>query len=76
MEHHSKPDYDELGSGPNSNKTATELFAMALPSGPVIDWYALEEPWTLRKGGYTSTPEGDPIDLANEALKLIDNEAH
>ena len=76
MEHHSKPDYDELGSGPNSNKTATELFAMALPSGPVIDWYALEEPWTLRKGGYTSTPEGDPIVMANEALKLIDNEAH
>lgn len=71
MEHNSKPDPDGLGGGPNSNKTATELFAMALPAGPEIDWYAIEEPWTLRKGGYTSAPEGDPIALAKEALTLL-----
>ena len=42
-----KPNYEALGGGKNANKTASELFAMALPHGPEIDWYAIEEPWTL-----------------------------
>ncbi|MDE6533629.1 MAG: alpha-N-acetylglucosaminidase [Muribaculaceae bacterium] len=71
MHRNSLPDTDALGSGPNSNKTATELFAMALPSGPEIDWYALEEPWTLKKGGYTSSPEGDPIAIAKEVMEFL-----
>lgn len=73
MEKNSRPDLDALGGGPNSNKTATELFAMALPSGPVIDWYALEEPWTLKKGGYSSTPEGDPVATAIEVMDYLNN---
>ncbi|MBE6287310.1 MAG: alpha-N-acetylglucosaminidase [Mediterranea massiliensis] len=36
-----------------------------------LDYYAIEEPWTLAKNPYTSTPEGDPITLAKEAIKII-----
>lgn len=71
MERNSGPDPDALGGGTNSNKTATELFAMALPAGPAIDWYAMEEPWTLKKGGYTPEPEGDPVELAREIIKYM-----
>lgn len=67
----SGPRPDALGGGPNANKTSSELFAMALPSAPVIDWYAMEEPWTLRKGGYSSIPEGDPISLSLEVLAFL-----
>ena len=42
-------DYDALGSGKNAGKTSAELFQLALPSAPKIDWYALEEPWTCRR---------------------------
>ena len=74
MKHNSLPDYDVLGSGNFSNKTADELFALALPSGPEIDWYSIEEPWTLMKGGYTRETEGDPIEVAKEVIEfLIDN---
>lgn len=65
------PRPEALGGGPNANKTSAELFAMALPSAPVIDWYALEETWTLQKGGYTSAPEGDPIEIAAEVLEFL-----
>lgn len=71
MERNSKPDPDGLGGGPNSAKTSTELFAMALPKGPEIDWYAIEEPWTLRKGGYTSAPEGDAIEMASGVIDYL-----
>ncbi|MDE6632267.1 MAG: alpha-N-acetylglucosaminidase C-terminal domain-containing protein, partial [Muribaculaceae bacterium] len=73
MAEDSAPRPDALGGGPNANKTSSELFAMALPSAPVVDWYAMEEPWTLRKGGYTSTPEGDPIALSLEILNYLSN---
>ncbi len=46
MDAHSRPDTDALGAGPNANKTSAELFALALPTSPTIDRYALEEPWT------------------------------
>ncbi|MCM1490178.1 MAG: alpha-N-acetylglucosaminidase [Muribaculum sp.] len=65
------PRPDALGGGPNANKTSSELFAMALPSAPVIDWYALEEPWTLGKGGYSSVAIGDPIATAKEILQFL-----
>ena len=61
-----KPQPELLGTGSNSNKTAEELFQMALPQEVVIDWYALEEPWTLRHNSYTSTPTGDAIDIAHD----------
>ena len=71
MDHNSKPDYEALGSGKNSNKTADELFSMALPAGPVIDWYAIEEPWTLGKGGYSAEPEGDAVEIAKEVIEYL-----
>ena len=72
MKHHSQPDADELGGGPNATKTTSELFAMALPAGPVIDWYAMEEPWTLRTEEYSSTPEGEPVDVAKQVIEYLD----
>ena len=64
-------DYEALGGGKNANKTASELFQMALPSGPQIDWYALEEPWTLQKNTYSSQPEGNSVDVAKEVIEFI-----
>ena len=66
MEALAKPQPELLGTGPNSNKTAEELFQMALPQEVTIDWYALEEPWTLRHNLYSSTPSGNVIDVARE----------
>lgn len=74
MERNSKPDPSGLGEGENSNKTSTELFALALPSGPEIDWYAIEEPWTLRTDEYSSDPEGDPVAVAKEIMKFLTTE--
>lgn len=71
MDEDSGPRPDALGGGPNANKTSSELFAMALPSAPAIDWYAMEEPWTLRKGEYSSSPEGDPITLSLEVIDFL-----
>ncbi len=71
MADNSKPNYDALGGGPNANKTSAELFNMALPSGPEIDWYALEQPWTLQHGGYTSQPEGDAISVARRVVEML-----
>lgn len=73
MEAHSRPDLNALGGGPNSNKTSTELFEMARPAGPEIDWYAMEEPWTLRTDEYSATPEGNPVDMAKEVIKFLTN---
>lgn len=71
MDEDSGPKPDALGGGPNANKTSSELFAMALPSAPAINWYAMEEPWTLRKGEYSSSPEGDPIALSLEVIDFL-----
>ena len=70
MELMTKPRPEMLGSGKNSNKTADELFQMALPQDLDIDYYALEEPWTLRHNLYLAAPEGDPIDVAKEVIKM------
>ena len=51
--------------------TSTELFQLALPSAPKIDWYALEEPWTQQKNPYSSKPEGDLMDIAKEVIHFI-----
>ena len=36
-----------------------------------VDWYAIEEPWTKATNPYTPEAEGDCIQTAREALKLI-----
>lgn len=71
MEAHTRPDHNALGAGPNANKTSAELFNLALPAGPAIDWYTLEEPWTLRTNPYTSAPEGNSVDVAKEVIEFL-----
>ena len=71
MESMTRPNPDMLGTGSNSNKTADELFQMALPQEVKVDWYAIEEPWTLQHNPYSEVPQGQPVDKAKEALQLI-----
>ena len=66
-----KPNYEALGGGKNANKTSSELFAMALPHGPEIDWYAIEEPWTLQHNQYSSKAVGNAVEMARMAMKMI-----
>ncbi len=37
----------------------------------IIDFYAMEEPWTLAKNEYTSKPEGDLINTAKEIFSEV-----
>ena len=69
----SQPHPEMLGAGPNSNKTAEELFQMALPKEVEVDYYAIEEPWTLDHSTYAAAPEGDPVYMARKAMTMIDN---
>ena len=71
MKAQQKPQPDLLGGGPNATKTAAELFQMALPQEVTLDYYAIEEPWTLQQNLYTAAPEGSPVDVAKEAMELI-----
>ena len=71
MKAQQKPQPDLLGGGPNATKTAAELFQMALPQEVSLDYYAIEEPWTLRQNPYTAAPEGSPVDVAHEVMELI-----
>lgn len=36
-----------------------------------IDWYAIEEPWTLQHNPYKTEAEGDCIDTAREVFSLL-----
>ena len=44
---------------------------LSLQNTPRIDWYELEEPWTLQKNPYSSKTEGSPIDVAKEVIDCI-----
>ena len=44
---------------------------LSLQDTPQIDWYGLEEPWTLQKSPYSSKAEGSPIDVAKEVIDCI-----
>lgn len=39
-----------------------------------LDYYAMEEPWTLSRNYYSSEPEGDCIDMARKALEMVMND--
>ena len=71
MKAQQKPQPDLLGGGPNATKTAAELFQMALPQEITLDYYAIEEPWTLQHNPYTVAPEGSPVDVAKEVMDLL-----
>ena len=66
------PQPDLLGGGPNANKTSAELMALARPQEVQLDYYAMEEPWTLQQNPYTAAPEGSPVDVAKQAMKLLE----
>lgn len=74
MEKATQPQPEMLGTGVNSNKTASELFAMALPQEVKLDYYALEEPWTLQHNPYSARPEGDVVAIVNDIIKFISHE--
>lgn len=44
---------------------------LSLQNTSRIDWYGLEEPWTLQKSPYSSKAEGSPIDVAKEVIDCI-----
>lgn len=44
---------------------------LSLQNTPRIDWYGLEESWTLQKNPYSSKAEGSPIDVAKEVIDCI-----
>ena len=71
MEAQTRPQPELLGGGPNANKTASELFALALPQEVKVDWYALEEPWTLKQDTYTAAPEGDALGIARKVIDFL-----
>ena len=71
MEDYTHPNEEALGAGKNANKTSSELFDLALPKGPQIDWYSFEEPWTLQHNIYSSRPEGDCISMAKEVVEFL-----
>ena len=71
MEAQTRPAPELLGSGANSNKTSDELFQMALPQEVTLDYYAIEEPWTLRHNHYSAAPEGDPVDVAKRVMDFL-----
>ena len=66
MEAKSKPDIDKLGNGRYKGLSTAELFKLALEQEVTLDFYAMEEPWTLKHNQYTAQPEGDPIKTAQE----------
>ena len=38
---------------------------------PVLDWYAIEEPWTKVSDTYSSQPQGDCIEVAKRVFQEI-----
>ena len=71
MEAQTHPQPELLGAGPNANKTSAELFALAMPQEPQVDWYAIEEPWTLRHNDYSAEPEGDALTIATRIINFL-----
>ncbi len=71
MQAQTAPQPELLGGGPHANKTAAELFQMALPQEVRLDYYAMEEPWTLQHNPYSAVAEGSPVDVAREVMQLL-----
>ena len=76
MEAKRKPDIEKLGSGKYKGMTTDDLFKLALEQDVHIDWYALEEPWTLKHNAYLPQPEGQPVDVAKEVISFLNDTSH
>ncbi len=72
MAHNSRADFQFLNKDNVTGKTMGELMQLAMPIAPSIDWYAIEEPWTLQHNTYSSAPEGNSVDVAKEVMQMID----
>ena len=44
---------------------------MALPQEVTIDWYAMEEPWTLQRNNYTAQPQGSPLEMSIRVMEFL-----
>ncbi|MBQ9669079.1 MAG: alpha-N-acetylglucosaminidase [Prevotella sp.] len=73
MEAQQKPEPELLGGGPNANKTSAELMTLARPQEVQVDWYAIEEPWTLRHNHYSAAPEGNALEIAERIINFINH---
>ena len=51
--------------------TTNEELAAAQKRVYNVDWYAMEEPWTHERDTYSSRPEGDCTQLAQEAIEMV-----
>ena len=51
--------------------TTNEELAAARKRVYNVDWYAMEEPWTHERDTYSSRPEGDCTQLAQEAIEMV-----
>ncbi|MDD3387181.1 MAG: alpha-N-acetylglucosaminidase, partial [Prevotella sp.] len=74
MAHNSSADFQFLNKDNVTGKTMSELIQLAMPIAPSIDWYAIEEPWTLQHNTYSSAPEGNSVDVAKEVMQMIDRQ--
>ena len=74
MAHNSSADFQFLNKDNVTGKTMGELMQLAMPIAPSIDWYAIEEPWTLQHNTYSSAPEGNSVDVAKEVMQMIDRQ--
>lgn len=66
MEIKSKPDIEKLSNGNYKGLSTNELLRIALEKEVKLDFYAMEEPWTLQHNPYSPTAEGDCVDVAKE----------
>ena len=66
MEAKSKPDIEKLGNGKYKGLTTSELFRLALEQEVTLDYYSMEESWTLQHNTYSALPEGNCVDIAKE----------
>ena len=71
MQSQTQVDESLLGGGENANKTASELFAMALPQEVKLDYYAMEEPWTLQRNPYSAPAVGSPVAVAKKVMDYL-----
>ena len=60
-----------LGGGENANKTTSELFALALPQEVQLDYYVMEEPWTLQQNPYSAEPQGSPVAVSRKVMAYL-----
>lgn len=69
MDIKSKSDIEKLGDGKYKGLSQNELLRLALEKEVKLDFYAMEEPWTLQHNPYSPLAEGDCVDVAKEIAR-------